>query len=102
MSSHTFTQSDVAKLAELARLALTPEELERFAVQIGDIFAYFQEMQAIDTEGVAPIVHPLELTNVMREDIAGESLPQDVALSNAHRSEDGCFVVPQIFGDEGE
>jgi aspartyl-tRNA(Asn)/glutamyl-tRNA(Gln) amidotransferase subunit C len=100
--SSTFTSSDVAKLAELARLALSPEELEKFAAQIGDIFDYFEQMQALDTEGVAPIVHPLELTNVMREDIAAESLPQDVALSNAHRREDGSFVVPQIFGDEGE
>lgn len=100
--SSTFTQEDVAKLAELARLALTDEELAKFAAQIGDIFDYFEQMQAIDTEGVAPVVHPLELTNVMREDVAAGSLPQEAALSNAHRREDGCFVVPQIFGDEGE
>ncbi len=72
--SSTFTSSDVAKLAELARLALTPEELAKFAAQIGDIFDYFEQMQALDTEGVAPIVHPLELTNVLREDVAAESL----------------------------
>ncbi len=99
-SSPTISRDDVAKLAKLARLALTDEELDSFAGQLDAILAYVSQVQAVDVTGVAPTGNPLRDVNVTRADEVAPSLTQAEALAEAPAAVDGRFAVPQILGDE--
>ena len=96
----TISRDDVAKLAKLARLALTDDELDGFAGQLDAILAYVGQIQAVDVTGVAPTDNPLREVNVTRPDVVQFSLTQAEALAEAPAAEDGRFAVPQILGDE--
>jgi aspartyl-tRNA(Asn)/glutamyl-tRNA(Gln) amidotransferase subunit C len=96
----TISRDDVAKLAKLARLALTDDELDAFAGQLDSILGYVGAIQSVDVTGVTPTGNPLRELNVTRPDIVQFSLTQQQALAQAPSAEDGRFVVPQILGDE--
>ncbi len=89
---------DIARVAKLATLALTPEELQTFASQLGDILEHAERVQALPTDGVEPTSHPLEMVNAFREDVAGECLDPDSFLSQAPDTDEGQFRVPRILG----
>ncbi len=89
-------RSDVEHVALLSRLALSEEEIGRYTAELDKIFAYVEQLSELDTEGVPPTAHPLELRDVLREDELRPSLANDAALRNAPEQEDGCFKVPQI------
>lgn len=91
---------DIAKLAELARLRLSPEEVERFAGQLDHILRYVEQVQAVDTSGVIETSHPLTADTGWREDVAVASLDRAAALGNAPDAnrEDGLFRVPKVIG----
>lgn len=89
---------DIARVAKLATLALTAEELETFESQLGDILEHAEQVQALPTDGVEPTSHPLEMVNAFREDVRGESLEPASFLSEAPDIEDGQFRVPRILG----
>ncbi|HPX35170.1 MAG TPA: Asp-tRNA(Asn)/Glu-tRNA(Gln) amidotransferase subunit GatC [Mycobacterium sp.] len=95
----TISRDDVAKLAKLARLALTDSELDSFAGQLDAILGYVGKIQAVDVTGVKPTGNPLRDVNVTRADRIQNSLPQADALAEAPAAEDGRFVVPQILGE---
>ena len=67
---------DIAKVAKLARIALTEEELEMYGRQLGDILEHAEQVQALPTEDVEPTSHPLPMVNAFRPDIVTGSLPQ--------------------------
>lgn len=96
----TISRDDVAKLAKLARLALTDDELDAFAGQLDAILSYVSQIQAVDVSDVRPTGNPLKDVNVTRPDVVQFSLSQEEALAEAPASEDGRFAVPQILGDE--
>ena len=96
----TISRDDVAKLAKLARLALTDDELDAFAGQLDSILGYVGAIQSVDVTGVTPTGNPLRELNVTRPDIVQFSLTQQQALAEAPSAEDGRFVVPQILGVE--
>ena len=96
----TISRDDVAKLAKLARLALTDDELDAFAGQLDSILGYVGAIQSVDVTGVTPTGNPLRELNVTRPDIVQFSLTQQQALAEAPSAEDGRFVVPQILGEE--
>ena len=96
----TISRDDVAKLAKLARLALTDDELDAFAGQLDSILGYVGAIQSVDVTGVTPTGNPLRELNVTRPDIVQFSLTQQQALAEAPLAEDGRFVVPQILGEE--
>jgi len=96
----TISREDVAKLAKLARLALTDDEIDGFAGQLDAILGYVGQIQAVDTSGVAPTGNPLRDVNVTRADVVQFSLTQAQALAEAPASDDGRFAVPQILGEE--
>lgn len=81
-------------LAEVSRLELTDEELERFTEQLKVILEAFREIDEVDTEGVEPSFHPLELKNVLRED-AAEPWEWD-PLGNSEHREGRHFKGPRI------
>jgi aspartyl-tRNA(Asn)/glutamyl-tRNA(Gln) amidotransferase subunit C len=91
------TADDVLHIARLARIALDPGEVERFATQLSGILDHFAALAAVDTEGVEPTAHPLPLSNVMREDQVAPSLPQSEAVANAPEQEDGYFRVRAVL-----
>jgi aspartyl-tRNA(Asn)/glutamyl-tRNA(Gln) amidotransferase subunit C len=93
------SREDVLRIAELARLELTPDEVELFTRQLADILKYVEQIQALDTTGVAPTSHvmhrPLE-----RDDAPAASLSRTAALANAPdaATEAGLFKVPRVIG----
>lgn len=96
--STTLTRADVARIAELARLELTPDELDLFTRQLGDILGYVEQIRDLDTSGVAPTSHVLT-RGVERLDTIGPSLPRAEALANAPdaATESGLFKVPKVL-----
>jgi len=87
----------VVHVSRLARVHLSDEEIERFAVQLGGIIGHFDVLDRVDTEGVEPTAHTLPLTNVMADDVAAESLPRDAVLALAPLTEDGYLRVRAVL-----
>ncbi len=85
----------VEHVAVLARIKLTEEETERFAKDFKDILDTFSSLNEVDTEGVRPSFHPIEMKNVMREDKEEKSLSQEDALANAEQKQDKLFKGPR-------
>ena len=98
--SDRITRDDVAHVARLARLELTPEELDRFTAQLGDVLGHAEDIEALDLDGVEPMAHPIPLRNVMRADQPAPCLDRDEVLAQAPAAEDGRFRVPRILGEE--
>ena len=98
--SDRISVDEVAKVARLARLALTDEELARATVQLGDIVDHFADIDELDLDGVEPMTQPFPLTNVLRDDVAAPTLDRDEVLAAAPDVEDGRFKVPPIIGLE--
>ena len=91
------TRADVEHVAQLARLALTEEEIEHFTEQLGVILDHSAQVAALDTSDVPPTAHPLPLVNVLRADVVRPSLDRDEVLAMAPATEDGRFRVPRIL-----
>ncbi|MBK6320415.1 MAG: Asp-tRNA(Asn)/Glu-tRNA(Gln) amidotransferase subunit GatC [Dehalococcoidia bacterium] len=91
------TSEEVLHIARLARIALTEEDVRRFTAQLSGILDHFTALAAVDTTGLDPTAHPLPLSNVMRDDLVAPSLPQDLALANAPRTEDGYVRVRAVL-----
>jgi len=94
------TKKDVEKIAELARLKFSDEELQSFTPQMNDILAYMEKLNELDTENVEPLSHPVEQTNVFREDKLKPSTPTQEALKNAPAKDEQHFKVPKVIGDK--
>jgi aspartyl-tRNA(Asn)/glutamyl-tRNA(Gln) amidotransferase subunit C len=97
--SETLSREEVIYVAKLARLNLTEEETTLFAAQLSSIIDHVAALRRLDTTGVLPTSHPLELLNVLRADIVVPSLDRDAVLANAPATEDGKFKVPSILGE---
>ena len=87
----------VRDIAHLARLDLSSERLAEFGRQLSRVVGYFDLLQELDTSGVEPTAHPLELTNVMRDDVPHQSVQTEQALANAPDHDDIYFRVPQVL-----
>jgi aspartyl-tRNA(Asn)/glutamyl-tRNA(Gln) amidotransferase subunit C len=96
----TISRDEVARLAKLARLALTDEEINGFAGQLDAILGYVGAIQAVDVTGVAATDNPIKNVNVTRPDAVAASLTQAEALAVAPAVVDERFAVPQILGEE--
>ena len=90
-------REEVVKIALLARLKLTDDELDRFTSQLGQVLQYVDILNEVDTEDVEPMAHAVELFNVFRDDEVRESLARNEALSNAPKTDGRCFLVPPIL-----
>ena len=99
-ASPVITRDEVAHLARLARLALEPDELDRFGGQLDAIVSAISRIGDLDTADVPPTSHALPLTNVTRPDVVRPGLTQAQALSGAPAAEDGRFRVPRILDEE--
>ena len=87
----------VRHVALLARIELTDEQVATFGRQMADIVAYMDKLQELDTDGVEPMMHALEMSNVLRDDAVGASMPRELALKTAPQHDGEYFIVPQIL-----
>jgi len=88
--------AEVDHVAHLARLALSPEEQQRFTEQLNAILAYMDQLNEVPTDDVEPTSHVLDLVNVFRDDTARQRISVEEALQNAPESTHQYFVVPRI------
>jgi aspartyl-tRNA(Asn)/glutamyl-tRNA(Gln) amidotransferase subunit C len=93
------SRADVEKVALLARLQLTEAELTTMTSQLADVVAYVDQLAEVDTDGIEPMAHAVELANVFAEDAVEPSLPREQALANAPRHNDRGYLVPAVLGD---
>jgi len=79
---------------------MTDEQCERMREQLDAILGHFAALEELNTDGVEPTSHPLEMTNVFREDAVAPSTPREAILANAPRADEECFRVPLVM-EEG-
>lgn len=92
----SITRDQVAHLAMLSRLALTDDELDRFAGQLGVIIGAVARVQEVAAAGIPPTTHAADLENVFRDDVVVTPLGAAAALDQAPAVEQGRFRVPRI------
>jgi aspartyl-tRNA(Asn)/glutamyl-tRNA(Gln) amidotransferase subunit C len=93
------TRQDVEKVALLARLQLSEAELATMSEQLVGIVGYVDHLAQVNTDGVEPMAHAIELTNVFRDDCVVESLPREEALANAPHHDSRGYLVPAVLGE---
>ena len=94
------TKADVEYVAALAQLSPDDQTKERLVREMGEILAYMDKLNELDTTDIEPTMHALAMTNVFREDIVGVSLSREAALGNAPRTDGEYFLVPRILDVE--
>jgi aspartyl-tRNA(Asn)/glutamyl-tRNA(Gln) amidotransferase subunit C len=92
------SHQQVEHIARLARLNLSPEEIERYTTELTVILEYIDQLKSVNTEGVEPQNQFITAENVFREDVAEPSLPREKALANAPQQDGECFLVPKVIG----
>ncbi|GIW98229.1 MAG: aspartyl/glutamyl-tRNA(Asn/Gln) amidotransferase subunit C [Pirellulaceae bacterium] len=92
------TIEQVRKVAQLARLEFTEEQLESFSAQLASIISFVEQLKDVDTEGVEVLSHPHALQDALREDEVQEGLSRQAALANAPAHDGECFLVPPVLG----
>jgi aspartyl-tRNA(Asn)/glutamyl-tRNA(Gln) amidotransferase subunit C len=95
----TLSRQDVLKVSLLARLRLTDEELDRMTTQLQQIVGYVEQLGELNTDGVEPMAHAVELTNVFGADELRPSLDRAAALANAPKHDGECYRVPAVLGE---
>lgn len=90
------TDLNIEHVAQLARLALTPEEKATFAQQLGQVLHHIEQLAKVDVTGVEPTAHAFAVVNVWGEDVARPGLPADAALRNAPAQRDHMVAVPKV------
>ena len=93
------TVKDVEHIAKLARLEFTGEEKQEFTHQLNEILAYVEQLNKLETSGVEPLAHVVELKNVFRDDEVVEGLSAEEALRNAPSKSERFFKVPKVISE---
>ncbi len=93
------SKDDVIHVAKLSRLRLTDAEIEHFGEQLSNVLGYMSKLSELNVEGVEPMAHALDVTNVLREDEPVDGMPREDALINAPQQADGFFRVPKVLGE---
>lgn len=93
----SLTTAEVAKVAVLARLRVSPDDLAAFTGQLNAIVDYVAQLQELDTTGVEPLAHGVDVRNVFRDDVRGPALDREQALANAPKRNQTGFLVPAVL-----
>lgn len=96
--SERISPEAVRKVAKLARLELSDDEVSTMTRQLAGMLDHFADIDALDLASVEPMTQPYPLANVLRDDVVLPGLDRDEVLANAPRAEDGRFQVPPIIG----
>lgn len=95
----SISRQDIEKVALLGRLQLTEAEVATMTTELGQIVGYVDQLAEVNTDGIEPMAHAIEVVNVFRADEVAASLPREEALANApHRDERG-YLVPAVLGE---
>jgi aspartyl-tRNA(Asn)/glutamyl-tRNA(Gln) amidotransferase subunit C len=97
----TLSRQEVAKVGLLARLALSPEDVERMTGELSKIVGFVSQLEELETGSVEPLAHPLDTQNVFRADVPAASLSTSEALQSAPRHDGSSFLVPAVLGESG-
>lgn len=100
MAEEKISREDVAYLANLARLQVSEDEIDVFAVQLESILEHVAKIGEVDAENISPTGHNVQLTNVTRPDVVTPSLDRDDVLAQAPAVEQDRFRVPRILDEE--
>ena len=90
-------RDEILKIASLAKLHLSDEEVSLYTDQINEILEYMNQLDELDTEDIEPLSHVLDQINMTRKDEQTPSLPTEEALKNAPKSDDDYFIVPNVI-----
>lgn len=90
-------KKDVEAIARLARLELDPNHIDETASQLSSIIEFVEQMNAVDTTGIQPVAHPLDLIARTREDKVTESNQRDHFQTIAPETQDGLYLVPKVI-----
>jgi aspartyl-tRNA(Asn)/glutamyl-tRNA(Gln) amidotransferase subunit C len=96
----SLTTNDVKKIAHLARLTLTEDDLKTYTDQLSNILSFVDQMNQADTSLLDALAHPLDLSQRLREDIVTEINQRDLFQSIAPEVQAGLYLVPKVI--EGE
>jgi aspartyl-tRNA(Asn)/glutamyl-tRNA(Gln) amidotransferase subunit C len=91
-------REQVLRVAELARLRISEEEVETFTVQLGSIFEFVERLKNIDTSAIEPTCFVEPLQDPTRPDVEKPSLPRDELLQNGPKVKNGFFAIPKVIG----
>lgn len=97
--ANPITDADVKHVAQLSRLKLTDEEVTQYTEQLGRVLGYIDKLSELDVEGVEPMAHALDMSNVLREDEPVDGMPVDKALATAPAADPPFFKVPKVLGE---
>ena len=97
----SLTSSDIARIANLARLDLTPAHSERLLGQINSFFDIVEQMRAVDTTGIEPLAHPVaaigDIALRLRDDVVSEPNNREANQKSAPEVQNGLFLVPKVI-----
>jgi aspartyl-tRNA(Asn)/glutamyl-tRNA(Gln) amidotransferase subunit C len=97
----SLTSSDIARIANLARLELQDAESERMLTQLNGFFGVVAAMEAVDTSGIEPLAHPVatiqDIALRLREDVVSETNQREANQMSAPAVERGLFLVPKVI-----
>jgi aspartyl-tRNA(Asn)/glutamyl-tRNA(Gln) amidotransferase subunit C len=95
----TLSRADVEKVALLARLELSAAEIDALTPQLQQIVGYVDSLGELNTDGVEPMAHALDMANVFADDVLQPSLPREAALANAPHQNGEFYLVPAVLGE---
>jgi aspartyl-tRNA(Asn)/glutamyl-tRNA(Gln) amidotransferase subunit C len=93
------TRADVESVSMLARLQLSDAEIDRLSGELASIVGYVDQLSQVNTDGVEPMAHAVELSNIFADDKVEPSLPREAALANAPHHNERGYLVPPVLGD---
>ena len=93
----SLNQSEIEKLATLARINISEDESQQVTERISAVLELVDQLQAQNTEGVEPMAHPMDAVQTLRNDRVTETNQREVLMSNAPASQDGLFLVPKVI-----
>jgi aspartyl-tRNA(Asn)/glutamyl-tRNA(Gln) amidotransferase subunit C len=97
--SGKITEDEVRHVAKLSRLLLSDDQVHKFTEQLSHVLDYVSKLSELDVDGVEPMAHAADVTNVLRDDEPQPGLATDAAIANAPASEPPFFKVPKVIGD---
>ncbi len=89
-------RSDVKSIADLARLAISDENIDKYSTELSSILDLVEQMNAVNTDGVQPLAHPTDAVQRLRADVVTESNNREKYMANAPAQEEGLFLVPKV------
>lgn len=93
----SLTVQDISRLATLARIDLDEEASERLVIELNAVLGLIDRLQSVDTAGVEPMTHPLDIGLRLREDAVTEANARQALQAGAPRTEAGLYLVPRVI-----